>query len=339
MKLLVALIALMTFSVSLAGAASDDVYLHAGRLVDIGGFRLNIVCMGTGAPTVVFDSGLEDWAPAWALIQPPVSRITRTCTYDRAGNGLSDRGPLPRTSSAIVGELHRLLGAAGEKPPYILVGHSFGGYTARLFADRYLPDVAGLVLVDSSNEDEPSLTPPSQRAKESMQWKTFLHQLEHCMHVARATSFAGHPKEKKECPSQFFRGLPERKFSARLNAELLREARAWKQYEASLSEAQNFLGPSSREVRARQIRYGAVPLRVLTATRHYHFTKKTTQRERTEAFTFERGWQRLQHRWLSLSRNSRQVLAQKSGHYIQLDQPDLVLEAIREEIDLVKSRP
>lgn len=127
----------------------------AGKLVDIGGYRLHIDCKGKGEPPVMMDAGLAHGAYTWDLVMPEVARFTRVCSYDRAGVGDSDRGKRPRTSQQIVAELAALLKKVKLKPPYILVGHSFGGMNVRLYASQHPDQVAGLVLVDSSHEDLP----------------------------------------------------------------------------------------------------------------------------------------------------------------------------------------
>ena len=127
-------------------------YVPSGALVYIGGRSLYLDCRGTGSPTVVLESGMGDGAGAWAAVQDPLAASTRTCAYDRAGRGRSDaRGP--HTLSAAAADLHTLLDAAGESGPYIVVGHSLGGDHARIFADRYRDDVAGVVLVDAFDPD------------------------------------------------------------------------------------------------------------------------------------------------------------------------------------------
>ena len=125
------------------GAASappdDSRYAHPGRLVPTAdGTRLNFYCLGSGSPTIVLDAGFEDWAPAWALVQPQLASFTRTCSYDRAGAGFSTAGPMPRTSVRIADELHSALHHADIDGPYILVGHAFGGDNVRTFADLSL---------------------------------------------------------------------------------------------------------------------------------------------------------------------------------------------------------
>ncbi|PHS71072.1 MAG: alpha/beta hydrolase [Methylophaga sp.] len=123
-----------------------------GDRYDIGGYRLHIQCMGEGKPTTIIDTGLGDDSSDWQIILQQSSQLTRTCLYDRAGYGWSDYGPRPRNSRRIAYELGLLLQAAKIPPPYILVGHSFGGFNLRLFAASHPNDIAGLILVESSHE-------------------------------------------------------------------------------------------------------------------------------------------------------------------------------------------
>jgi pimeloyl-ACP methyl ester carboxylesterase len=125
-----------------------------GALVDVGGYRMHIVCEGQGSPTVILDSGLGDNWLSWSKVQPAVAQFTRVCAYDRAGMGFSDPGPKARSSRPIAEELHTLLGRAGIAPPYILVGHSWGGLNVRMYASLYRADVVGMLLVDSSHPDQ-----------------------------------------------------------------------------------------------------------------------------------------------------------------------------------------
>ena len=125
-----------------------------GRLIDVGGFRLHLHCSGSGRPAVVMDSALAGSSISWSLIQPDVSRLTRACSYDRAGFGWSDAGPMPRTAGRVADELRVLLDRGGVAPPFVLVGHSFGGLVMRIFAARYRSDVSGLVLVDPAHPED-----------------------------------------------------------------------------------------------------------------------------------------------------------------------------------------
>jgi pimeloyl-ACP methyl ester carboxylesterase len=124
-----------------------------GRSVDIGGYRLNINCRGQGSPTVILEAGLGVPAISWRAVQPGIAQFTRVCSYDRAGYDWSDPGPMPRTTARTVSELHSLLQNAGERPPFILVGHSFGATYVRAYNAAYPGEVAGIVLADSANEN------------------------------------------------------------------------------------------------------------------------------------------------------------------------------------------
>ena len=148
-------------AIALAGAAdgAPPVAFEAesppGILVGVGLHRLHIHCTGQGSPSVVFESGLGGTSLDWTRVQPEVSRFTRACSYDRAGYGWSERGPEPRHADRIALELDRLLLHANVSPPYLLVGHSFGGLAIRLFAARNEPRaVAGIVLVDATHEHQ-----------------------------------------------------------------------------------------------------------------------------------------------------------------------------------------
>jgi pimeloyl-ACP methyl ester carboxylesterase len=121
--------------------------------VNAGGHQLHVEILGEGPPTVIFDAGLSDAADRWGRVPALVAEFARVWVYDRAGLGRSESGPLPRTSGGIVQELHTAITNAGIAPPYVLVGHSFGGQNVRLYASRYPIHVAGLVLVDASHPE------------------------------------------------------------------------------------------------------------------------------------------------------------------------------------------
>jgi pimeloyl-ACP methyl ester carboxylesterase len=125
-----------------------------GRLVDVGGHRLHIWCTGSGAPSVILETGLGGSSVDWGFVQPEVAAFTRVCSYDRAGMGYSDPGPSPRTTRRIARELAQLLDRTGISGPLVLVGASMGGFVVRVFASEYAQRVVGLVLVDASHEDQ-----------------------------------------------------------------------------------------------------------------------------------------------------------------------------------------
>jgi pimeloyl-ACP methyl ester carboxylesterase len=154
---LVALSAIGAVYQTVATQRDVRTYPPPGQLVDIGGYRLHIYCTGPeiGGPTLILNHGGGAFgAWDWSAIQPQLARFARVCSYDRAGYGWSDASPLPRTVDYETDELHTLLERAGIAGPYVLVAHSLGGYTARMYATRYPDKVAGMVLVDSVTEGQ-----------------------------------------------------------------------------------------------------------------------------------------------------------------------------------------
>ena len=132
----------------------DSSYKPLGILVDAGGHKLHLNIQGSGSPSVIFENGSGDFSFIWSLVQPEVSKFTKTVSYDRAGYAWSEPGPLPRTSQQIYLELNTALKHAGVPPPYILVGQSFGGFLVRAFARYYPKEVLGMVLVEAVQEDQ-----------------------------------------------------------------------------------------------------------------------------------------------------------------------------------------
>ena len=134
-------------------AALGQQYVKPHQLIDVGrGRKINLFCMGNGPATVLFDSGLSDWSNTWVLIQPEIAKKARACSYDRAGMGYSDPAPGARTPRAIVDDMHAMLEGAKIAGPVVLVGHSLGGFNVKLYSALYPDNVAGIVLVDPSEE-------------------------------------------------------------------------------------------------------------------------------------------------------------------------------------------
>ena len=314
----------------------DEIYAKPGRLVSTSdGARLNIYCMGSGSPAVIFDAAEGDWSPAWATVQLQVAKWTRACSYDRAGLGFSAPGPMPRTAERFAEELHSALHNASIPEPYILVGHATGGYSARAFVDRYLGEVAGLVLIEGDARDV-------ETSEDLRQLWTGINarnlaELELCREAVIAGKPLPLPNPPVDHPSwtcldYFFRGLPEAQFSPALNAKLL-ELAATKvaMYDALIS------GVESRSVDDEYLSthrrsLGSRPLRLITADHHITDSPGTTPERHLEHERFNQQRKLFQGRLLRLSSNARQVFTQ-TGPYVQLDAPDLVLEVIREVYD------
>jgi pimeloyl-ACP methyl ester carboxylesterase len=150
---------------STATALDRRNFAPPGQMVDIGGRQMHLYCTGTGpagAPTVILEQGGGGNALAWFQVQPELAQSTRVCSYDRAGQGWSEPGPLPRDGAHIAADLHALLTSAGIPGPYVLAGHSYGGLFIRAFANAYPEEVAGLVLLDSAHPDQWTRTPEGE---------------------------------------------------------------------------------------------------------------------------------------------------------------------------------
>jgi len=313
------------------GAAGDERYASPGRLEYAGGTELNFYCMGSGSPTVVFDAGWEDWSPTWATIQPVIARHTRACTYDRAGSGFSLPGPMPRTSAEIARELHTALHDAHIPGPYLLVGHSFGGYNIRAFADLYMPEVYGAVLVDIESAKD--------RATDESEMTEAVAELTQCRDaVARHQPLPpipaadDPPAPNTPCSRQFFRNLPMKEWSPDLNAVVLRIANGRAAlYDAVISEMQEMPADAKWLQRHRRS-FGARPVRVLTAQNHFDDNDMTPPALHGKHLAYERDWAQTQRRLLALSTDSKQVLVPDSDHYIQFDRPKVVIDEILGEL-------
>jgi pimeloyl-ACP methyl ester carboxylesterase len=307
------------------GTSADIVYAQPGQLVSVNGFRLNLYCMGSGSPTVVFDSGWGDWAPAWSNVQPQIAKWTRACSYDRAGTGFSEPGPMPRTSVRIAGELRTALHNAGMGGPYILVGSAFGGDNMRTFADLYMGEVAGLVLVDADPTD---VEPKSMQEAEHRGHAGIPSDLRDCRNA-----IAEH-KSQQTCAQQlFFRGFPEAEWSGELNAKVLEIAQTKvAMYDAYSSEMEQTPADETYLQQHRRS-FGSRPIRVLTSGNHGvgHLAEKPP--DTPKHLEYERESTLAQARWLGLSSNAKQIFARNSSEYIQFDEPETVISAIREVYD------
>lgn len=125
-----------------------------GKLIEVGSHRLHLDCRGKGSPTVVVETGFDEFSFDWELVQSRIANDTRICTYDRAGYSWSDPGPAPRTFAQINLDLHEALAITGERGPFVLVVHGFGGPIVRNFAKIYPKEVAGIVVVEAISEDQ-----------------------------------------------------------------------------------------------------------------------------------------------------------------------------------------
>lgn len=303
-------------------------YTQAQRLVSIEqGRRLNIYCTGRGTPTVIFDSGLGDSMKVWGLVQPAVSAVTQACSYDRAGLGFSDPSLWPGTSANIVGDLHRLLRAARIELPYILVGHSSGGMNVKLYVETYLSQVAGMVLVDPSPEDLGTMMWAMDPASQAT-YAPYMESLQQCLR-ATPSDFAPESELLKKCVPG-----PDPRYSAAINAVELERGKQHGHLSAWISEQQQVWFTSANQVRAGHRSFGDLPLIVLI---HPPFERmgSETQELRDEKNQL---WIRLDNETAAMSSRGTVRTVQNSGHNIQLDQPQVVTDAILEVVRATSDR-
>ena len=307
-------------AVSIAGSLSaqqPDIGSPPGTLVDVGGRKLHLLCSGQGSPTVVLEAGASSFAIDWTLVQREVARTNRVCAYDRAGMGWSDPST-PETRRTVWADLHALLGAVGERPPYVFVGASLGGLHVRSYVADYPDDVVGLVLVDPASEDRlftmidgqavliGSLTPEQMRATLPTQ----------TVRVPRRRPQTGAPFDKLPPPLYELR--------VKLDTSLIASQPD--------SATPQMIATSREEERARLARLlaqrsstphplGDRPLVVLTRG-----VDSDPEPRATHAAVAK------------LSTNSRHTVVPGSGHEVHLFEPSAVIQAIADVVQSVRTK-
>jgi pimeloyl-ACP methyl ester carboxylesterase len=294
-------------------------YPPPGRMLDIGGRRLHVRESGHGSPVVVLESGIAATSLNWQAIQEEIARFTRVVSYDRAGLGWSDAANTPHTTSRWVDDLRILLQTAQLPPPYILVGHSFGALIVRAYAGRYREEVTGLVLVDPLRPEEWYPLSGQQRrtlargVRLSRRGATLarIGLVGWCLRSLLAGS-RWLPKAVGGAASG--RGLAVMKRLAGEVGKMPREV--WPMVAAHWSTPKSFLGMAAHlealPESAREL-CGAPPLDGIPTV--------VLSSGRSQAQAPE-GW----------STDMRHIVAEKSGHWIHLDQPELVVQAVRDLI-------
>src|SRR4051794_10933016 len=306
---LIAVLALAGASYEAIAAAGDEGrYPAPGQLVDVGGYRLHIQCVGAGSPTVVLDAGLGGSSLDWSLVQPELGRSTRVCAYDRAGMGWSDPSPQPRTPRQIADELHTLLTNAGIAGPYVLVGHSLAGKNVRLFALAHPEQVVGMVLVDARSEYVDANTSPAEveAFQQNIAAQASQFRVARSLGLVRliGASLWGGPAMPRATRTEGMLFQTSQRAVDAQTAEGLERAA-----DDALLQAAPALGDR--------------PLLVLAAG---------------QKVAHDPIWAEAQRRQAALSTNGRLIVAEGSGHAIHWEQPALVIDAVRQVIADVRSR-
>ena len=273
-----------------------------GRMVDLGSHQIHLNCVGSGSPTVVFEADLDQYGSlSWTPVQAEIGKVTRACSYDRAGIMWSEPGPRPRDGEMIAGELRAVLDAAGESGPYVLVGHAFGGAYVRIFAGENPEDVCGMMLVESSH---PEMFKRYQEVGLALEIPD-----RNTRPLILLLSHLGMPGRYKgniyDLPIEIYNPI---------QAFLPQSSMAW--FDEKV-ESPNTLD------QAGQYGYlGDFPLIVIASG-----TPITSLEDQGQVF--QDLWLELQYDLLSLSGNS-EIRVYGTGHYPQLQDPELVIGAIQD---------
>jgi len=312
-------------------APADALYTRPGTLIPAGTHRLNFYCMGKGSPTVILEGGFGDWSPAFSGLQQRVAAFTRVCSYDRAGFGFSDPGPMPRRFDRLAEELHTALHNGGIAGPYLLVALAFGSGPARAFADRWMPEVAGLVLISG---DAPDL----ESAEMTDFWQRLvvrqLPQVRLCrdwVAAGKAMPITPPPEYPRlNCYARLFRGLPDSQFSPELNAALEREVARTTLWDTLISEMEE-VPKGVAYLKEHRTSFGSRPVRIITANL-FKDTASTPSASRLEHLRISYYEALAQSRFLELSSNAKQIFSD-TGIIVHFEKPELVVQTIREAWD------
>jgi pimeloyl-ACP methyl ester carboxylesterase len=311
--------------------------MHAAKLVRVDGARrMNLYCIGSGSPTVLFDSGLSTSMRTWRLVQGEIAKTTRACAYDRAGIGFSDPRTGESDAHAIVTDLHALLGAARIKTPILYVGHSIAGLYGVLLAATHPNDVAGAVLVDPSFADQFfAMTGAAIAAGAPPQAADTL--------LASLHAMSRHARECATAPTP----LPDDCFDVPKDlspalTQALKEQQSRPSYQlADASENDSFLPLTVKEKSADQIQLEAVtpgfgdkPLVVLTSSKP--IMGASLKPEWSAAV--DQAWKAGHDKLATLSTRGSNTVVQGSGHTIQHDQPQAVIDAVKKALAEIRAR-
>lgn len=280
-----------------------------GHLYDVNGHAMHLYCTGEGSPVVILESGRGDDFTVWGKVQPAISRVTRTCSYDRAGFGWSDPQPGARDGLHIADQLHALLIKAGITAPIVLIGHSIGGPYARIYASKFPQGVAGLVLVDATSPN-PLPYPPFASAMDQHSDAEFVFvKAIVAVGVARLMGQCDAVPEGLEAYAGWIKG------NACDYPQLDEYVREYRATENSIKQAAE-TGP-----------FGNLPILVLSQDPKGAISEFLANRVNQKDWRWaSTAHDREQAAYLKLSTNSRRVIATGSGHYIQYERPEVLIQ-------------
>jgi pimeloyl-ACP methyl ester carboxylesterase len=288
-----------------AATAGEGVALPDGR-------HLFLNCTGHGSPTVLLEGGFAADSGGWVRVQPVLAKATRVCSYDRAGYGRSDSGPMPRDGRAVVKDLDQALRRAGINGPFILVGHSLGALYVRLFANLRPNDVAGMVLVDPSIEYQDTRF-AATFGRGAGSTAPLRARAQRCLEAAEKGALPSLDPALQAC-------VPDRK------PETLKSGLSVANWRTQVSEADTMWTATSDEVDAGPYYYGNMPLIVLTAADTY---SSLPQPARQAVSDF---WHKLHDEIAARAAHGSNRVVAHSGHMMMFDRPDAICDAVTEII-------
>jgi pimeloyl-ACP methyl ester carboxylesterase len=299
--------------------SSKDLRAHSppGVLVEVNGHKMHLFCVGDGGPTVILESGLNDSWLSWYKVQPAIAKFTRVCSYDRAGVGWSEAQPEPPDSRNIALNLHSLLNNAKVKPPYVLVGHSIGGIHVRVYQNVYPNDVVGMILVDSSHPDQMKRFPSQLTKWIALQEVEFkLMKLAMPFGIPRLVGLCG------DGPAEIRDALRTVECQTR-----------WAQTQEGESNAFDSSADEGRMTDS----LGSMPLIVLSRDPDKRGLPNIIGAN--VATQTDIAWGQMQEELSHLSTSGSRVVAKGATHYVQIDRPDLVFDAVHLAVDASKNGP
>lgn len=315
-------------SLAAYGDDSASVTLADGR-------KIHMVCMGQGAPTVILTAGLGDWSAVWSKVQPAIAKTTRACAWDRPGAGFSSPSPKPQTVDNTTQDLEDALRIGGVKGPYVIVGHSLGGYESLLFADRHRADVAGMVLVDPSIPNQMEVfakAAPALGAWIKTYYAQGLAQVRGCAGGLRSGALKIGSPDPEGCLAQSPTYPPS------LSRDLTRFQTDPAVFDTIASLMENFDRDGEIVVDPKR-GYGDLPLVVLTATVPQPFPAGTPDAVRNDGPPFMAAFSRGHDEIAALSTRGVNHPVPGANHYIQVQKPQVVIEAIQTVIAQARATP
>ena len=312
----------------------DSVYMAPQELVPVaGGRRLNLFCMGTGAPTVLLDAGHGESMVVWRAVQGQVARFTRACAYDRAGFGFSDPPVAAPDAAAAVADIHALLGAGKIATPILYAGHSMAGLYGVLLQALHPEDVAGEVLVDPAFAGQARLMmadlPAAVQNGAIAMYQARLAHMQTCAAKAQTPPLPENCREKESGPAALGPELAALQQRQTANpAYLNTNAGEYAAFLPGMGQTDN-----ERILDAHPARFGDKPLIILT---HDHMTYPGVSPEQNAQI--EKAWRAGHDRLAALSAKGVNRVVPGSGHYIQIGQPGAVVDAIREAVMAMREK-